>query len=103
MTELKTGIEISRYDSSTYINKSKLPVKTPKESEKKSATINRKDTETIVVNVIPEKNKKLSIFEFPRRSSLAILGFILVPFHFFCSTVYILCIMASKNPGKTNY
>ena len=57
MTELKTGIEISRYDSSTYINKSKLPVKTPKESENKSATINRKDTETIVVNVITEKTK----------------------------------------------
>ena len=57
MTELKTGIEISRYDSSTYINKSKLKVKTPKESENKSATINRKDTETIVVNVITEKTK----------------------------------------------
>ena len=64
MTELKTGIEISRYDSSTSINKSKLAVKTPKELENNSATINRKDAETIVVNVITEKTKSSASVNF---------------------------------------
>ena len=64
MTELKTGIEISRYDSSTSINKSNLAVKTPKELENNSATINRKDAETIVVNVITEKTKSSASVNF---------------------------------------
>ena len=60
MTELKNEIEKSKYDSSSSINQSNINVTTSKEMKNNSSVINRKDAETIVVNVITEKTSKSS-------------------------------------------
>lgn len=61
MTELKNGIEKSKYDSATSINQSKVAIKSTKDLENNSTTIN---AETIVVNVITEKSKSSASVNF---------------------------------------
>lgn len=64
MTELKNGIEKSKYDSASSINQSKVAIKSIKELDNNSTAISRKDAETIVVNVITEKSKSSASVNF---------------------------------------
>jgi len=64
MTELKNGIEKSKYDSASSINQSKVAIKSTKELDNNSTAISRKDAEIIVVNVITEKSKSSASVNF---------------------------------------
>jgi hypothetical protein len=64
MTELKNGIEKSKYDSASSIKQSKTTVTSTKELENNSTAKSRKDAETIVVNVITEKSKSSASVNF---------------------------------------